>query len=344
MKGLVKPAPGPGLELVEVPDPEPGPNDVVIDVAFTSICGTDLHIYDWDEWAAATVPVGMVVGHEFSGVVSQVGTAVSDVEVGQRVTGEGHLTCGHCRNCRAGRRHLCPNTLGIGVDRQGAFAQKIVIPAANVFQLPDHVPLEMGSIFDPFGNATHTALEFDLAAEDVLITGAGPIGCMAAAIASHVGARHVVVTDVNDYRLDLAAKLGATHTVNVSEVDLADVMAGLDIREGFDIALEMSGAPAALESILPVMMHGGRIALLGILPDGVAIDWSTVIFHSLTLKGIYGREMYDTWYKMGVFIEGGLDLSPIITHTYPAHEFAEAFEMVRSGRTGKVLLDWEALR
>jgi threonine 3-dehydrogenase len=340
MKGLVKTRPGSGLWLTEVPDPEPGPNDVVIDVSFTSICGTDLHIYDWDEWAAETVPIGMVVGHEFSGVVARVGSAVVDVEVGQRVTGEGHLTCGHCRNCRAGRRHLCPNTLGIGVDRSGAFAEQIVIPAANVFPLPDHVPLEMGSIFDPFGNATHTALEFDLAAEDVLITGAGPIGCMAAAIASHVGARHVVVTDVNSYRLELAAKLGATHAVNVAEQDLAEVMAGLDIREGFDIALEMSGAPAALHSILPVMIHGGRIALLGLLPDGVPIDWSTVIFHSLTLKGVYGREMYDTWYKMGVFLEGGLDLTPVITHTYRAEEFETAFEMVRSGRTGKVLLDW----
>lgn len=340
MRGLIKPSSSPGLELVDVPEPEPGPNDVVIDISYTSICGTDLHIYDWDEWASATVPVGMVVGHEFSGVVAAVGSAVTDVEVGQRVTGEGHLTCGHCRNCRAGRRHLCPHTLGIGVDRPGAFADRIAIPSANVFALPDHVPLEMGSIFDPFGNATHTALEFDLAAEDVLITGAGPIGCMAAAIASHVGARHVVVTDVNDYRLDLASKLGATHTVNVGRLDLSEVMKGLDIREGFDIALEMSGAPQALRSILPVMIHGGRVALLGLLPDGVAIDWSTVIFHSLTLKGVYGREMYDTWYKMGVFIEGGLDLSPIITHTFAAEEFDTAFDLVRSGQTGKVLLDW----
>jgi threonine 3-dehydrogenase len=340
VRGLIKPSASPGLALVDVPEPEPGPNDVVIDISYTSICGTDLHIYDWDEWASATVPVGMVVGHEFSGVVSTVGSAVTDVEVGQRVTGEGHLTCGHCRNCRAGRRHLCPHTLGIGVDRPGAFADRIAIPSANVFALPDHVPLEMGSIFDPFGNATHTALEFDLAAEDVLITGAGPIGCMAAAIASHVGARHVVVTDVNDYRLDLASKLGATHTVNVGRLDLSEVMKGLDIREGFDIALEMSGAPQALRSILPVMIHGGRVALLGLLPDGVAIDWSTVIFHSLTLKGVYGREMYDTWYKMGVFIEGGLDLSPIITHTFAAEEFDTAFDLVRSGKTGKVLLDW----
>ncbi len=340
MKGLVKPSAAPGLEMADVPEPEPGPNDVVIDISFTSICGTDLHIYDWDEWASATVPVGMVVGHEFSGVVSAIGSTVTDVDVGQRVTGEGHLTCGHCRNCRAGRRHLCPRTLGIGVDRPGAFAERIAIPAANVFPLPDHVPLEMGSIFDPFGNATHTALEFDLAAEDVLITGAGPIGCMAAAIASHVGARHVVITDINDYRLDLASKLGATHTVNVERSDLAEVMKDLDIREGFDIALEMSGAPEALRSILPAMIPGGRIALLGLLPDGVAIDWSTVIFHSLTLKGVYGREMYDTWYKMGVFIEGGLDLSPIITHTFEADDYEHAFEAVRSGHTGKVLLDW----
>lgn len=340
MRGLVKPSASPGLEMVDVAEPEPGPNDVVIDISYTSICGTDLHIHDWDEWASETVPVGMVVGHEFSGVVSAIGSAVTDVEVGERVTGEGHLTCGHCRNCRAGRRHLCPHTLGIGVDRPGAFADRIVIPAANVFPLPDHVPLEMGSIFDPFGNATHTALEFDLAAEDVLITGAGPIGCMAAAIASHVGARHVVVTDINDYRLDLASKLGATHTVNVERSDLGEVMKVLEIREGFDIALEMSGAPAALHSILPVMIHGGRVALLGLLPDGVAIDWSTVIFHSLTLKGVYGREMYDTWYKMGVFIEGGLDLSPIITHTFDAEDFNEAFDAVRSGHTGKVLLDW----
>jgi threonine 3-dehydrogenase len=340
MRGLIKPSASSGLALVEVPEPEPGPNDVIIDISYTSICGTDLHIYDWDEWASATVPVGMVVGHEFSGVVSVIGSAVTDVEAGERVTGEGHLTCGHCRNCRAGRRHLCPNTLGIGVDRPGAFADRIAIPAANVFRLPDHVPLEMGSIFDPFGNATHTALEFDLAAEDVLITGAGPIGCMAAAIAGHVGARHVVVTDINDYRLDLASKLGATHTVNVERSDLDEVMKDLDIREGFDIALEMSGAPEALRSILPAMIPGGRVALLGLLPDGVAIDWSTVIFHSLTLKGVYGREMYDTWYKMGVFIEGGLDLSPIITHTFAVDEYERAFEAVRSGHTGKVLLDW----
>jgi threonine 3-dehydrogenase len=340
VRGLIKPSAAPGLKLVDVPEPEPGPNDVVIDISYTSICGTDLHIDDWDEWASATVPVGMVVGHEFSGVVAAIGSAVTDVEVGRRVTGEGHLTCGHCRNCRAGRRHLCPHTLGIGVDRPGAFADRIVIPSANVFPLPDHVPLEMGSIFDPFGNATHTALEFDLAAEDVLITGAGPIGCMAAAIASHVGARHVVVTDVNDYRLGLAARLGATHTINVERSDLSEVMKELDIREGFDIALEMSGAPEALRSILPEMIHGGRVALLGLLPDGVAIDWSTVIFHSLTLKGVYGREMYDTWYKMGVFIEGGLDLSPIITHTFDAEDFEQAFEAVRSGHTGKVLLDW----
>ncbi len=340
MRGLVKGAASSGLEMAEVSEPELGPNDVFVDIAYTSICGTDLHIYDWDEWAAATVPVGMVVGHEFSGVVSAIGSAVTDVVVGERVTGEGHLTCGHCRNCRAGRRHLCPNTLGIGVDRAGAFADHIAIPAANVFALPDHVALEMGSIFDPFGNATHTALEFDLAAEDVLITGAGPIGCMAAAIASHVGARHVVVTDVNDYRLGLASKLGATHTVNVARQDLAEVMDGLDIHEGFDIALEMSGAPEALRSILPVMIHGGRIALLGLLPDAVPIDWSIVIFHSLTLKGVYGREMYDTWYKMGVFIEGGLDLSPIITHTFDAEDYEQAFEAVRSGHTGKVLLDW----
>ena len=340
MRGLVKPSAAPGLEMSEAPEPELGPNDVLIDIAYTSICGTDLHIYDWDEWASTTVPVGMVVGHEFSGVVAAIGSAVTDVELGQRVTGEGHLTCGHCRNCRAGRRHLCPHTLGIGVDRPGAFADRIVIPSANVFPLPDHVPLEMGSIFDPFGNATHTALEFDLAAEDVLITGAGPIGCMAAAIASQVGARHVVVTDMNDYRLDLASKLGATHTVNVDRINLADLMGELDIHEGFDIALEMSGSPDALHSLLPLMIHGGRIALLGLLPDGVAIDWSTVIFHSLTLKGVYGREMYDTWYKMGVFIEGGLDLSPIITHTFPAERFEEAFEAVRSGHTGKVLLDW----
>lgn len=340
MRGIVKPNASQSLTLVELPNPEPGPNDVIIDVAYTSICGTDLHIYDWDEWAAETVPFGMAIGHEFSGVVTDIGSAVTDVEIGQRVTGEGHLTCGHCRNCRAGRRHLCANTLGIGVDRPGAFADQIAIPAANVFVLPDHVPLEMGSIFDPFGNATHTALAFDLTAEDVLITGAGPIGCMAAAIAGHVGARNVVVTDVNDYRLGLAAELGATRTVNVAQHDLRDVMAEIGIKEGFDIALEMSGAPSALRSALPVMIHGGRIALLGLLPDDVAIDWSVVIFHSLTLKGIYGREMYDTWYKMGVFLEGGLDLSPIITHTYPADEFERAFATVRSGAAGKVLLDW----
>lgn len=326
--------------MTDVESPEPGPNDVLIDVRYTSICGTDLHIYDWDEWAAGTIPVGMTVGHEFSGIVAVVGSAVTDVAVGSRVTGEGHITCGQCRNCRAGRRHLCPNTLGVGVNRAGAFAEQITIPAQNVFVLPDHVPLELGSIFDPFGNATHTVLTFDLTAEDVLITGAGPIGCMAAAIASHIGARNVVVTDVNPYRLELAARLGATVTVDVSETALDTVMADLDIREGFDIALEMSGAPAALRSMLPVMIHGGRIALLGLLPDDVAIDWSEVIFKSLTLQGIYGREMYDTWYKMGVFLEGGLDLSPVITHRFPADDFEQAFETVRSGLSGKVVLDW----
>ncbi len=340
MRAIVKPAAESGLDMIDVDPPEPGPTDVLIDVRYTSICGTDLHIYDWDDWAAETIPVGMTIGHEFSGVVSAVGSAVTDVDVGERVTGEGHITCGHCRNCRAGRRHLCPNTLGIGVNRSGAFAQQIVIPAQNVFELPGHVPLELGSIFDPFGNATHTTLAFNLAAEDVLITGAGPIGCMAAAIASHVGARNVVVTDINPYRLELAARLGASHTVDVSTTGLPEVMAELGIREGFDIGLEMSGAPAALRSMLPAMIHGGQIALLGLLPDDVAIDWSKVIFKSLTLKGIYGREMYDTWYKMSVFLEGGLDLSPVITHRYPAADFEEAFEIVRSGQSGKVVLDW----
>lgn len=340
MRAIIKPEAAVGLEMADIDEPQPGPTDVQIDVQYTSICGTDLHIYDWDEWAAGTVPVGLTVGHEFSGIVSEIGSAVTDVSVGERVTGEGHLTCGHCRNCRAGRRHLCANTLGIGVNRAGAFADRIVIPAANVFALPDHVPLQMGSIFDPFGNATHTTLEFDLTAEDVLITGAGPIGCMAAAIASHIGARNVVVTDLNDYRLALAAKLGATRAVNVAETDLREVMDELGIREGFDIALEMSGAPAALQATLPTMIHGGRIALLGLLPDGVPIEWSKVIFKSLTLKGIYGREMYDTWYKMAVFLESGLDLSPVITHTYPAADFEEAFDMVRSANSGKVLLDW----
>lgn len=340
MRAIIKPGPRPGLEWTDVEPPEPGPTDVLIDVRYTSICGTDLHIHDWDEWAAETIPVGMTVGHEFSGVIAAVGSAVKDVAVGSRATGEGHITCGHCRNCRAGRRHLCPNTLGVGVNRAGAFAEQIAIPAQNVFVLPDHVPLELGSIFDPFGNATHTALAFDLTAEDVLITGAGPIGCMAAAIASHIGARNVVVTDVNPYRLALASQLGATVTVDVSETELGSVMADLDIREGFDIGLEMSGAPAALRSMLPMMIHGGRIALLGLLPDDVAIEWSKVIFKSLTLQGIYGREMYDTWYKMGVFLEGGLDLSPVITHRFPADEFETAFETVRSGLSGKVVLDW----
>jgi threonine 3-dehydrogenase len=334
--------PAQGLELVDVAKPTMGHNDLMIRIRKTAICGTDIHIWKWDEWAARTIPVPMHVGHEYVGEVVQIGTEVQGFQVGDRVSGEGHITCGHCRNCRAGRRHLCRNTQGVGVNRPGAFADYLVIPAFNAFKIPDDVSDDLAAIFDPFGNATHTALAFDLVGEDVLITGAGPIGAMAAAIARHVGARHVVITDVNDYRLDLAARLGATRTVNVAREDLKDVMRELGMTEGFDVGLEMSGVPSAFASLIEQMNHGGKVAMLGILPDGVGINWSQVIFKGLEIKGIYGRQMFETWYKMVAMLQSGLDLSPVLTHHFPVADYREGFEAMLSGHSGKVVLDWAA--
>jgi len=340
MRALVKAKPEKGIWMQDIARPEPGPNDVLIRVRKTAICGTDMHIYNWDEWAARTIPVPMAVGHEFVGVVEAVGSEVLGVAVGDRVSGEGHITCGHCRNCRAGRRHLCMNTVGVGVNRQGCFADYLCIPASNVFKLPDAITDDIASILDPLGNAVHTALSFDLVGEDVLITGAGPIGIMAAAICRHVGARYVVITDVNDYRLDLASKMGATRAVNVSREKLDDVMAELGMQEGFDVGLEMSGNPGAFRDLLRTMHHGGRVALLGIPPADTAIDWNQVIFKGLVIKGVYGREMFETWYKMASMLQSGLDISPIITHHFGIGDYLAGFETMGSGRSGKVILDW----
>ena len=340
MRALVKAKAEPGIWMQDIRRPKPGPNDVLIRVRKTAICGTDMHIYNWDEWAAKTIPVPMAVGHEYVGVVEAVGSEVQGLEVGDRVSGEGHLTCGHCRNCRAGRRHLCRNTLGVGVNRQGAFAEYLCIPAGNAFKLPDAISDEVASILDPLGNAVHTALSFDMVGEDVLITGAGPIGIMATAIARHVGARYVVITDVNDYRLELARKMGATRVVNVVREKLDDVMHELEMQEGFDVGLEMSGNPQAFRDMLRTMHHGGSIALLGIPPEETAIDWDQVIFKGLTLKGIYGREMFETWYKMASMLQSGLDVSPVITHRFSAADYLEGFRTMGSGQSGKVILDW----
>ncbi len=342
MKALAKMQAGPGLEMVDVPKPVMGHNDLLIKIRKTAICGTDIHIWKWDEWAAKTIPVPMHVGHEYVGEVVGVGQEVQGFHIGDRVSGEGHITCGHCRNCRAGRRHLCRNTQGVGVNRPGAFAEYLVIPAFNAFRIPDDVPDDLAAIFDPYGNATHTALAFDLVGEDVLITGAGPIGAMAAAIARHVGARNVVITDVNDYRLDLAARMGASRTVNVAREDLRSVMQQLGMAEGFDVGLEMSGVSSAFASMLEQMNHGGRIAMLGILPDGVGAAWSQVIFKGLEIKGIYGRQMFETWYKMVAMLQSGLDLSPILTHQFPVDDYRQGFEAMLSGQSGKVILDWAA--
>lgn len=320
--------------------PEVGHNDLLIKINKSAICGTDVHIYNWDEWSAATIPVPMTVGHEYVGEVVDMGIEVKGFEVGDRVSGEGHITCGHCRNCRAGRRHLCRNTVGVGVDRPGSFAEYLSIPAVNAFPMPDDVSNEMGAILDPFGNATHTTLAFNLVGEDVLITGAGPIGAMSVAIARHVGARNVVITDVNDYRLELAARMGATRTVNVTREHITDVMHELGMREGFDIGLEMSGVETAMTQMLHTMNHGGRIAILGIPPGDTHTDWKLVIFKGLTLKGIYGREMFETWYKMAAMLQSGLDLEPIITHRFTIDDFQKGFDVMRSGDSGKVILDW----
>ncbi len=340
MKSLVKTKRTPGIWMEDIPAPTMGVNDVLIKIEKTAICGTDIHIYQWDEWAAATIPVPMTVGHEFYGKIVDMGSEVQGVVVGQRVSGEGHITCGHCRNCRAGKRHLCRNTLGVGVNRPGCFAEYLAMPASNVLAIPDDITGDQAAILDPFGNATHCALEFDLVGEDVLITGAGPIGIMATAIAKHVGARHVVISDVNDYRLDLARQMGATRAVNVQRESLVDVMKELGIVEGFDVGLEMSGNPHAFGEMVNLMNHGGHIAALGILPADTTLDWSKVIFKSLVIKGIYGRKMFDTWYKMIAMLQSGLDLSPVMTHHFSVDDFQQGFELMASGKSGKVILDW----
>ena len=341
MKALAKLKSEVGIWMTDTEKPTMGHNDLLIKIRKTAICGTDMHIYNWDDWAQATIPVPMVVGHEYVGEVVDMGQEVRGFAVGDRVSGEGHITCGHCRNCRAGRVHLCRNTTGVGVNREGSFAEYLVIPAFNAFKIPDNISDDLASIFDPFGNAVHTALSFDLVGEDVLITGAGPIGIMAAAVAKHVGARHVVITDINPYRLELAKKMGATRAVNVAEQKLEDVMAELGMTEGFDVGLEMSGVPVAFNSMLNNMNHGGKIAMLGIPPSDMAVDWNQVIFKGLIIKGIYGREMFETWYKMASLIQSGLDISPIITHHFPVDEFQKGFDTMGSGESGKVILNWD---
>jgi threonine 3-dehydrogenase len=340
MKALAKTKPEPGLQLVEVPEPTIGINDVLIRVHRTGICGTDLHIYKWDAWAQKTIPVPMVVGHEFVGEIVAVGANVNDFRAGDVVSGEGHVVCGRCRNCMAGRRHLCADTKGVGVNRAGAFAEYLSLPMTNVWQHSPGVDRDVASIFDPFGNAVHTALSFPVLGEDVLITGAGPIGIMAVAIVKHAGARFVVVTDVNDYRLALAKKLGATVALNVKTGNLRDVQKQLGMREGFDVGLEMSGNPVAFRDMIDNMCHGGKIAMLGIPTEQMAIDWNKVVFNMLTIKGIYGREMYETWYQMSVMLESGLNIAPVITHRLPYTEFEAGFAAMKSGECGKVILNW----
>jgi threonine 3-dehydrogenase len=341
MRAIAKLNSSTGLNLTDVPIPLPGPNDVLIKVKKTSICGTDVHIYNWDAWAQRTIRPPLVIGHEFVGVIAEVGANVQGFRAGDLVDGEGHIVCGVCRNCLAGRRHLCKDTKGVGVNRDGAFAEYLCIPASNAVHVDASIPLDVLSCFDPLGNATHSALQYDLVGEDVLITGAGPIGCMAAAIARQAGARKVVVTDVNTDRLALAFRMGATRVVDVSRENLAEVQKDVGMKEGFDVGLEMSGNPRALNDMIDNMAHGGRIALLGIMPDKAAIDWNKVVFNMLTIRGIYGREMYETWYKMTALIQSGLDISPVITHRFHYTEYERAFELMRSGKSGKIVLNWD---
>ncbi len=337
---LVKKFRAPGLNLEEVSMPFVGKNDVLIKIIKTAICGTDIHIYNWDEWAQKTIPVPMVIGHEFVGEVAAYGENVEDVEIGEIVSGEGHIVCGSCRNCLAGRRHLCRKTSGVGVNRPGSFANYLSIPVTNVWHCDPKIPLDVLSCFDPFGNAVHTALSFNVLGEDVLITGAGPIGIMAVAVAKHAGARYVVITDVNDYRLELARKMGATRAVNINETSLQQVFQELGMKEGFDVGMEMSGNASAFRSMIDMMCHGGKIALLGIQQPGTLIDWNTLIFSGLNIKGVYGREMYETWYQMTAMIQSGLDISPVITHHFHYTEYEKAFEIMASGKSGKIILDW----
>ena len=341
MKALGKLKAEKGIWLYDAPQPQIGHNDVLVKIKKTAICGTDLHIYEWDEWAQQTISVPMTIGHEFMGEIVELGSEVRQFQVGDRVSGEAHITCGYCRNCRAGRRYLCRNTVNIGVNRDGAFAEYLQIPAINVFLLPDVISDDVAAFLDPFGNATHTALSFDMVGEDVLITGAGHIGIMATAICRHIGARHIVITDINEYRLNLARKMGAmTMAVNSKEKDLTTVMKELGMKEGFDIGLEMCGNSLAFNSMLKVMNHGGKIAILGIPSHESSMDWHQVIFKGLTLKGIYGREMFETWYKMANLLESGLDISPVLTHRFAAEDFQKAFDVLASGQSGKVVLEW----
>ncbi|MDT8450313.1 MAG: L-threonine 3-dehydrogenase [Wenzhouxiangellaceae bacterium] len=339
MRALVKPSAAPGLELREVPVPSPGPGEVLVKLEKTAICGTDLHIYQWDEWSQRTIQPPLVIGHEFVGRITGIGMGVKGYEQGQRVSAEGHIVCGVCRNCRAGKPHLCPHTVGIGVNRDGGFAEYVVVPATNLWPIPDEIPSELAAFFDPFGNAAHCALQFDLVGEDVLITGAGPIGIIAAGIAKHVGARHIVISDLNDYRLNLAKEMGATRTVNVKNEQLLDVLEELDI-EGFDIGMEMSGNPTAFNDLLKGMYHGGKVALLGLLPSGTGIDWDQVIFKGLEMHGIYGRRMYETWYKMTQMVLTGFPLHKALTHQIPIDDFETGFELMAKGQCGKVVCDW----
>ena len=340
MKALVKKFPEYGIWMEDVPEPQCGTNDVKIKVTHTGICGTDLHIYTWNEWAQRTLGLPLIIGHEFCGIVEEIGPGITHYNLGDRVSGEAHITCGYCRNCRAGKRHLCHKTIGVGIQRDGAFAEYLVIPESNVWPIHKDIPLEIAAFFDPYGNAAHTALSFEMVAEDVLITGAGPIGIMAVSICNFVGARHVVITDVNDYRLDLARKMGASRAINVSRERISDVFEDLNMSNGFDVGLEMSGNPDAFKDMLENMYHGGKIALLGLLPKSTQINWDEIIFKGLHVKGIYGREMYETWYKMTQMLRSGLDISPVLTHKLPIDDFQEGFDIMESGNCGKVVLEW----
>lgn len=340
MKVLRKSQRNVGLWMEEAPLPEIGPSDILIKIKKTAICGTDLHIYNWDEWAQSVIPVPLITGHEFFGHVEEVGTLVTRFKKGDRVSGEGHIVCNHCRNCKAGRQHLCPHTIGVGVQRNGAFAEYLSMPESNVYKISDNISDDLASIFDPFGNATHTALSFDLVGENILITGAGPIGCMAASIAKHAGARKVIITDINDYRLELAQKLGADILVNPNKKSLQEVIKEHNLEEGLGVGLEMSGNPSAFNEMLKALNHGAKIGLLGILPGHTMIDWSLVIFKGFLIKGIYGREMFETWYKMSSMLESGLDINPIITHQFPIDEFQKGFTLMNQGQSGKVVLNW----
>lgn len=340
MKALVKEKAEPGIWMKDVPVPEVGHNDVLIKVKKTAICGTDIHIFNWDDWAKKTIPVPMTIGHEFVGIVESIGIEVPGIAIGDRVSAEGHITCATCRNCKAGKRHLCRNTVGVGVNRIGCFAEYVCVPSVNVFKVPETISDDIAAILDPFGNATHTTLSFDLVGEDVLITGAGPIGIMSAAIARHVGARFVVITDVNDYRLNIAKQMGADRAVNINKESITQVMKDLGMKEGFDVGLEVSGSLDAFREMIDKMNYGGNIALLGIPPEGGAIDWNQVIIKGLKLKGIYGREMFETWYKMISMLQSNLDISPVITHSFPIDRYQEGFDIMKSGKSGKVILAW----